>query len=143
MPLNLSSNLKTVIDQFTPDVLGAFWITDEKLSRDLLGLDEFNYLFDGLISQYLYGQKTEEKKDLSHSNIFFTSNFGQKIFLSHIKNASDTKNILDEQMALFLKNDERKKILVYNTSAKDWISELKKNYPKTEFQALELSSLGK
>ena len=44
----------SVLDQFSPDVLGIFWITNEDLNRDLSNFEDFNYLFDGLISQYLY-----------------------------------------------------------------------------------------
>ena len=70
MPFNIETNLKTVIDKFTPDILGVFWITKEELSRDLLGFDEFNYLFDGLISQYLYGQKEDANEiNIHKSNI--------------------------------------------------------------------------
>ncbi len=144
MPVNSSSNLKSVIDLFTPDVLGAFWITDEELTTNLLGLDEFNYLFDGLISQYLYAQDPDKKRESNRADVFFTQNFGKKIFLSHIKNTGNIANVIDEQIAIVQESaSERKKILVFNTSSKDWISELKKNYPKFEFMPLELSKIGK
>lgn len=139
MPSNLSFHLKSVIDQFTPDILGVFWITDEELSRDLLGFDEFNYLFDGLISQYLYGQSVSKDKALPRSNIFFTQNFGQRIFLAHIKQDSETAGVLDEQIALIQENSgERKKIFIFNKTSKNWVDDLKKRYPKFEFHALEL-----
>ncbi|MGZ3789579.1 MAG: hypothetical protein ACXVLQ_13710 [Bacteriovorax sp.] len=139
MSSNLSSNLKTVIDLFTPEILGAFWITNEGLSRDLVGFDEFNYLFDGLISQYLYGQRVEGENDHKRSNIFFTDNFGQKIFLAHVRDDNETASVLDEQISLVQENQgERKKILVLNRASRNWTQDLKKRYPKFEFLALEL-----
>lgn len=125
------------MDQFTPEVLGAFWITDKELSRELAGFDEFNYLFDGLISQYLF-DKSRAIESLPRANIFFTKNFNKKIFLSHIKNEGDISGALDEQMAIIKSSEEtRKKILVHNLSSKDWLNELKKRYSQFEFQKLE------
>lgn len=135
MASNLSSNFKSVLDQFTPEVLGCFWITDSELSRELKGFDEFNYLFDGLISQYLFGT---EKTGLPRANIFFTQNFAQKIFLSHIKNEGDISGHLDEQIAIAKNSsDSRKKILVLNQVSRDWLSELQKRYSQFEFVKLE------
>lgn len=139
MPSRIDSNLKTVIDQFAPDILGVFWITNEELSRDLLGFDEFNYLFDGLISQYLYGQV--EEKHLERSNVFFTNNFNQKLFLAHLKMHSEIAGVIDDQIGLIqeTKNGERKKILIFNQTQKNWGSDLQKRYPQFEFINLELS----
>ncbi|MFA6236498.1 MAG: hypothetical protein WC635_04140 [Bacteriovorax sp.] len=138
-PEQISDTLKAVVDQFTPDILGLFWITEDELSRDLPGFDEFNYLFDGLISQYLYGQMVTEKKPLPRANIFFTKNFNKKLFLAHIKQDGDVAGALDEQVALIQENTgERKKILIYSQNDRKWIVELKKRYPKFDFYALEL-----
>ena len=138
MPSNLSTHLKIVIDQFTPDILGVIWITEEELSRNLLGFDEFNYLFDGLISQYLSGQ-TAEEKILPRSNIFFTQNFNHKLFLAHIKQDSEIAGVLDEQIALIQENSgERKKILIFNQTGRNWVQDLKKRYPHFDFHGLEL-----
>lgn len=137
-----ADNLQKIVDQFTPEVLGVFWITDEELSRDLVGFDEFNYLFDGLISQYLYGQKENQGKlDLEKSNIFFTHNFKQKLFLAHIKIHSAIAGVLDEHIALLQenKNGDRKKILIFNTTSKDVGSTLIKRYPHFEFRPLILN----
>jgi hypothetical protein len=140
MPSKIDSHLKKVIDQFTPDILGVFWITNEELSRDLLGFDEFNYLFDGLISQYLYGQtKTATETHLERSNVFFTMNFNQKLFLAHLKMHSEIAGVLDDQIALIQenKNNERKRILIFNQTQKNWALDLQKRYPQFEFQSLE------
>lgn len=142
MPSKIDSNLKTVIDQFTPEILGMFWITNEDLSRDLLGFDEFNYLFDGLISQYLYGQtERPTNPQMDRSNIFFTKNYNQFLFLSHLKVHDEIAGVLDEHIALIheSKNGERNKILVFNQTKKNWILDLKKRYPKYQFISLELS----
>jgi hypothetical protein len=142
MPFNIETNLKTVIDKFTPDILGVFWITKEELSRDLLGFDEFNYLFDGLISQYLYGQKEDANEiNIHKSNIFFTRNFNQNIFLIHCEMNADLGKALDDQMALILENNssERKRILIFTPTLSSLSSDLQDRYPKFEFIDLELS----
>ena len=145
MPTKIESNLKIVIDQFTPDILGVFWITNNKLSRELLGFDEFNYIFDGLISQYLYGQSEDssEKKLDTRSNVFFTKNFNQNIFLVHLQMTNETMNILDDQITLIEgnKKDERNKIVLFNQTQKSWGSDLEKRYPQFEFISLELSNI--
>ncbi len=137
MPSNTPNNSKNIIDQFTPEILGIFWITNEELNRNLPGFNEFNYLFDGLVSQYLYGQSEAQTK-LS-SNIFFTKNFDQKIFLAHIKNDHDLAGILDEQIALIQENsDSRKKIIIFNATETNWVSNLSRRYPKFDFLDLKL-----
>lgn len=135
-------NLSSIVDQFTPDILGVFWISNEELSLDLLGFDEFNYLFDGLLSQYLYGQKDNENNpDLNQGNVFFTHNFNQKLFLAHIKMNADIDSIMDKYLALIPENEkpERKKILIFNKSSKPVGSNLEKRYPQFEFKSLELA----
>jgi hypothetical protein len=139
-----TSTRSSILDQFTPHILGMFWFTKEELGRDLLGFDDLNYLFDGLISQYIYGN---EKTIDSHVHIFFTENFRQKIFISHVKTEGLTKSQIsgeiDEHIALISaahKNVEetRKKILVFDQSGLEWTLELKKRYSQFEF--LELIS---
>jgi hypothetical protein len=133
----------SILDQFTPHVLGMFWFTQEELGRDLLGFDDLNYLFDGLISQYIYGN---EKTIDSHINIFFTENFRQRIFISHLKTQglakSQISGEIDEHIALISAANKsvevtRKKILVFDQSGLEWTTELKKRFPQFEF--LELS----
>lgn len=141
MLLNQETNLKIVSDQFTPEVLGVFWITNEKLSLDLMGFDEFNYLFDGLISQTIYGQKDITIGHANdRSNVFFTKNFDQNLFLVHLESNSDMNSIIDDQIALIQDNQgtSQKKILILNKTQKDWIPELQKRYSKFQFTSLEL-----
>lgn len=134
MASNLSGQFKSVLDQFVPDVLGCFWVSDKGLARDLPGFDEFNYLFDGLLSQYISTSTAE----LPRANIFFAQNFDKKVFLSHIKNEGDISGHLDEQIAIIKNSHEtRKKVLVFNQSSKDWLSELKKRYSQFDFQPLD------
>jgi hypothetical protein len=131
----------TILDQFTPQVLGVFWITRDELNRDLPGFDNFNYLFDGLISQYLYGQEDHQEK---HAHIFFTENFQDRIFLAHLKAKELTKSQIagdiDEQIALIQSTKSEKKIiLVMDSTEHEWPSELKKRYPQFEFRALDIT----
>lgn len=130
----------SILDQFTPEVLGVFWITRDELSRELIGFDDFNYLFDGLLSQYLYGEETSSNK---HAHIFFTQNFEDKIFLAHLRTKDLTKSQvagdIDEQIALLSasNNNSRKTILIFDKTEHDWPSELKKRYSQFEFKELE------
>jgi hypothetical protein len=140
---HLPNNLKTVIDKFTPEILGMFWITDDELNRELLGFDEFNYLFDGLISQYLYGQQlngADLDLDLDKSNIFYTQNFNSKVFLAHIKMHGEVAGVLDEQISLIQENKSggRNKILLFNTTSKFVSNDLIKRYPQFIFVEIEL-----
>jgi hypothetical protein len=135
----LPDKLRIIIDQFVPDILGIFWITDKELSRDLTGFDEFNYLFDGLISQSLYGQEGNTSAvNLEKPNFFFNYNFNQKIFLAHIKMNNEIYGILDEHIAIVQENKrtDSKKILLYNITPKDVSGHLLKRYPQFEFKKL-------
>lgn len=131
---------QTILDQFTPEILGIFWMTHEDLNRSLLGFEDFNYLFDGLISQYLYGQDIKADK---HAHIFFSKNYKTKIFLAHLKTKANSKSLvagdIDEQLAL-IKSDaaDRKTILVLDKTEDSWFLELKKRYPQFEFKELEV-----
>ena len=129
----------TILDQFTPEVLGIFWFTRDDLARELLGFEDFNYLFDGLISQYLYGKETQSDK---HAHIFFTENFQSRIFLAHLKTKDLTKTQLssdiDEQVALIsAPTADRKIVLVFDKTEHAWTTELQKRYPQFDFRELE------
>ena len=132
-------DLIKAIDQFTPDILGVFWITDEELSGNLYGLDVFNYLFDGLITQYLFDKSdAPSNKHLERMNVFYTKNFSQTLFLAHLKMNDETAGFLDEQIALIQDNKtgNQKNILILNQTKKNWSSDLQKRYPQFEFSYL-------
>jgi hypothetical protein len=133
----------SILDQFIPEVLGLFWITPDELARDIKGFDDFNYLFDGLISQYIYGQKDKDNKNNKNAHMFFTKNFNEKIFLAHLKtkdySKSQVNSEIDEQISLIkIDNDSRKIILIYDQTQDQWFLELKKRYPQFEFKELEI-----
>lgn len=139
MPTSTRTKL-SILDQFTPSVLGIFWITASDLNRDLAAFEDFNYLFDGLISQYLYGQENTSSK---HAHIFFTENYNERIFLAHLRTKNTTKSQvagdIDEQIALIqAAKSENKTILVFDKTEDQWHSELKKRYPQFEFRVLEV-----
>jgi hypothetical protein len=138
MSAKLSPELKVVLDLFTPDVLGVLWITNEELNRDLPAFSEFNYLFDGLISQYLYGQV--EDKHLERKNTFFTKNFNKLVFLVHSKFSSETKTELFEHMDILHYNqtEERRKILILDTANSELILQLKEKFPQFLFQKIHI-----
>jgi len=139
MSAKLSSELKIVIDLFTPDVLGVLWITEQELSRDLLAFSEFNYLFDGLISQYLYGQQVEEKH-LERKNTFFTKNFNKLVFLVHTKLGPNSKDALFEHIDILHYNqtEERRKILILDGAKSGMINQLREKYPQFLFQDIHI-----
>lgn len=147
MPHNLELNL-TILDQFTPNVLGFFWITPSVLDRDLKGFNDFNYLFDGLLSQYIYRKEKEfESKETSPANkyahIFFTQNFDEKLFLAHLacQGLSKTQiaGDIDEQISLINNSSDRKKtILVLDQTDQNWTVDLTKRYPQYEFKNLKI-----
>ena len=129
----------SVLDQFSPDVLGIFWITNEDLNRDLSNFEDFNYLFDGLISQYIYGQETTSDK---HAHIFFTENYNSKIFLAHLRTRDLTKSKIaadiDDQIALLQASNTKNKIIyVLDRTSENWLSDLKTRHPFFIFRALK------
>jgi hypothetical protein len=136
----IDTGLINAINQFTPEILGVFWITNEELSGELVGLDVFNYLFDGLITQYLFDKTNSlSDKHLERLNVFYTKNFNETLFLAHLKINNEMSGFLDEQIALIQnnKNGDRKKILIFNQTQKNWSSDLQKRYPQFEFSNLE------
>lgn len=137
MPKNARPVL-SILDQFTPEVHGVFWFTREDLNRELAGFEDFNYLFDGLISQYLYGQENSSKQ---RAHIFFTQNYHNRIFLAHLKTKDATKSEvagdIDEQLSLIQAGDNTKKtILIFDQTEDTWLLELTKRYPQFEFKEL-------
>jgi hypothetical protein len=141
--METTSEKTLLLDQFLPKVLGLFWFTAEDLGRDLAGFDDINYLFDGLISQFIYGK--EEETTAKHTHIFFTENFKERIFLTHMKtqglSKSQVAGEVDEHIALVgnhskVVQSDRKTILILDTTADNWIAELKKRYPQFEFREL-------
>jgi hypothetical protein len=139
MSAKLSTELKIVIDLFTPDVLGVLWITEQELSRELPAFSEFNYLFDGLISQYLYGQQVEDKH-LERKNTFFTKNFNKLVFLVHTKFGTNSKDALFEHIDILHYNqtEERRKILLLDSVNSGLLHQLKEKYPQFLFQEIRL-----
>ena len=137
---NSSQAKLSVLDQFTPDVLGVIWITHEDLKRDLANFEDFNYLFDGLISQYIYGQETNSDK---HAHIFFTENYNDKIFLAHLRTRDLKKSQIaadiDEQIALFqTSKNENKIIFILDKTTENWHSDLKTRFPNFDFKILKV-----
>lgn len=128
-----------LIDQVTPEIIGIFWLTSSSLDRSLTGFDQFNYLFDGLLSQFLYGENVAEKR----ANIFFTDNFSKTLFLAHLKtegaSQSEISGDIDEQIALIQSNVQgRSKILVLQDTTNDWAMELQKRYVQFTFIKVNL-----
>lgn len=130
---------KTLRDLATPEIVGIFWITSHSLDRTLDGFDQLNYLFDGLLSQFLYGEEVTSRR----ANLFFTENFNKSLFLAHIKtegaSRSEISGEIDEQVALIQSNaSERNKILVIQETDHDWLPDLTKRYSQFQFLSLKI-----
>ncbi len=128
-----------LLDHVTPEVIGIFWLTSKPLDRALLGFDQLNYLFDGLLSQFIYGENITDKR----SNIFFTDNYSKTLFLAHIKtegaSPSELSGDIDEQIALVQSNIQgRFNILVVQDTTNDWLKELQKRYDQFTFIKINL-----
>lgn len=87
-----------ILDLVSPYVFGILWVTKSELKRELPAFNELNYLFDGLISQYLYGSDTHHPKK---THMFFTLNFAQKLCLVHI----ESQNMKNHELMLLLKEE--------------------------------------
>lgn len=129
---------RKILDQFTPDILGLFWISPDSFSSTMPSFDEINYLFDGLISEFLF--KRVKESDQAH--IFFTQNFGQKFFLGQISAKGQTKSQIagdiDEQISLITQNKEdRRTILIFDLTSDQWMNELQKRYSQFVFKKFE------
>lgn len=136
---NNSSQIPLIIDLFTPEILGAFWITEKKLSRDSVGFNEFNYLFDGLISLHIYGQ--ENSLNEINKNSFFTHNFEKLLFLVHVQNSKKSFDYIYEHIDVIKHNqaENRRKILILNDSNVGFKENLEKKYPQFIFENITLS----
>ncbi len=137
--LNHETRPKNLADMVTPEIIGLFWITPAPLSRELASFDQLNYLFDGLLSQMIYGESSSR----SRANIFFTDNFNQTLFLAHLNTEGSSKSEIageiDEQVALIQSNaNDRRKVLVISSSHADWTAELSKRYSQFEFISVTL-----
>lgn len=133
------TNFKDFNSQINSNTFGIMWFTDKALTNETNGFKEFNYLLNGLLSQYL--DNDDLHKDIA-SNIFFSENFGETFFLLHINVTKTTpeklKELLTEQINLTsaLKS-ENKVILTHNLTNIDLTSEVKRNFPSFEFKKLE------
>ena len=134
----LNQQLSQVTDQFTPEIIGILWISNDELGLNLKGFEEFNYLFDGLLSLYLYGEESKNTKK-SDTNIFFTKNFNHHLFLIHLKIGQNISESIQTQLALIEKreNKNRKTILIFNQTDSKLQSTLEKSYPSLVFRNLE------
>ncbi len=127
-----------ILDQISSDAAGVIWISEGPIDLKVDFFDEFNYLFDGLLSQFL--KNNDKHTDLA-LNSFHTTNFGKSLFLVHINTLKlDKKKVselLQEQVSLIsaMKN-ENKLILTLNQSKEDWISDLKSHFQRFEFKNL-------
>jgi len=119
---------KNLLSSITPDIGAIFWITDKPLTAGIENYNDFDYIYDGLISHYLFENKTE-----ADCISFCTQSFGKPLWLIHIGPNAHSGSI-DEQFFLLNKDDfTDKKILIVSHENKKWEQELPKRYAKFQF----------
>jgi hypothetical protein len=129
----MSNHFQTILDLISPDVEAIFWMTEEKLNRELKYFDEINYLFDGLISETLF----DEEKKVETNLIFFTKNFGHDLKLFHLHGKDIQSGTIDELLATVKKQENKKPtIVILNSTQKKWEDELPKRYHQFQFKSL-------
>lgn len=130
----------SVRDQIHSDALGVIWLTQGPLSMDQKAFYEFNYIFDGLLGEFL---TNADKPTLGALNSFYTESFGKTFFLIHINTETESKkkisDLLIDQVSLAgaLKNSN-KLILTLDETKASWIPELKATFQNFEFKAIDL-----
>lgn len=119
---------KNLLSSITPDIGAIFWITDKPIAVGLEHYNDFDYVYDGLISHYLF-----ENKTATDCTSFCTQSFGKPLWLIHIGPNAHSGSI-DEQFFLLNKDEfVDKKILIISHGNKKWEQELPKRYPKFQF----------
>lgn len=119
---------KNLLHKITPDIGAIFWITDKPLTSELNLYNDFDYIYDGLISHYLF-----ENKSKTECTSFCTQSFGNPLWLIHISPEAHSGTI-DEQFFLLNKDEfQDKKILIVSEENKKWEQELPKRYAKFQF----------
>jgi hypothetical protein len=127
------ANKHSLLSKITPDVAGIFWFTDIALTPELENFNDFDYLYDGLISEYLFKSNEDQIKA---SNSFCTKSFGSTLWLIHL-GPNVTSSHIDEQISLLTKSEnENKKFLIKVAGQKKWEAELPKRYPKLKFEII-------
>ena len=141
----MSLSIERLSKIITPDTSGIIWITDSPLTTQLNGVNEFNYLTNGLLVKSI-----QEQKESNRSNHFFiTDSFGSPFFVSHLSKNKDLKpkdlyqkvyNQVEIAKPILSKDDCI--IYVYNKSTStdglDLLKELSKRYNNIKFNELSL-----
>ncbi len=90
----MKNDLQTLQDQITPEILGIFWITNEKLTDHPRPFHAIDYFLDGILTNASL-EKTNSK------NFFITRNFDQAFFVGHLQNNNpDLQKEIKEIMTL-------------------------------------------
>lgn len=135
----MSGSSNKILDKISSNAIGVIWICQGPIDLNLDFYEDFNYLFDGLLTQFLTNNEKHTELAL---NSFHTTNFGKNFFLIHINTQNQDKakitELLKEQVnligALKSKNNV---ILTLNQTSTDWISDLKGHFQYFEFKNLQ------
>jgi hypothetical protein len=130
----MAHELSEILNLVDQNIRAILWLTEDALSNKTLGFNELNYLFDGLISDFLVAHPN---KELNSIQSFFSKSFGNDICLVHISGNEISSGTIDEQIA-FIKThlNQSSDVVVLNFTNKDWESELKKRYSQLHFKFL-------
>lgn len=106
-------HLTTIQELLSPSVECLIWITEGLLKENPAYLQEINYIFDGLINNYLQEQRHRNEVGQAAS-VFMASSFGKQFSLIHIpQTLNKIDNKISESLAVIpgLKHDSRILIL--------------------------------
>ena len=119
----------SLLKKIDNEVGGIFWITNSQLSDSSIFFNDLDYIFDGLISEFLFQNKEKTAK----TNTFCTKSFGSNLWLVQIDSNTSSSDI-DEQVALISSTTNKKIIIVGDTNSK-WFNEIPKRYTQIKFES--------
>ncbi|MCK5073676.1 MAG: hypothetical protein KAQ98_09640 [Bacteriovoracaceae bacterium] len=127
-----------------PDVIGVFWITNEKLLSRPLPFHSLDYFLDGLLSRH-YERMTQDSKISvpDTKNFFVSESFGNPFFVAYMLADTDkTDNDLEELMNLVLKlkKSKRNSIMLIDSSKQKHQERMEKRFPNFKFKTIDLEA---
>lgn len=122
-----------LLDSISPDTQLVIWPSKSALSKSSTHFQEFDYLYDGLISEMLDGQNRSEK-ELQDILTFRTKHFQKELWLVFIGPEAHSSHI-DEQFNIMSQNLSNELVLIAGDKTK-WDEELPRRYTKFKFKSI-------
>jgi len=139
------SSIEILQDAITPDVLGVFWLTEDKLLNKPAPFSTLDYFLDGLLTSFYQKRKglSENREEVSRKNFFISRNFGGPFFVWHLETShkelkEELKNLME--MAKKMNTAGKRSLLVLNNKQKKDLSFLSKSWPDFNFKFIKLEN---